>query len=59
MSKNNIRELLDEEVKGINCIQYIMKCFRSERYKIENEELVINEQIKAVNKVKYTFIKLI
>lgn len=46
--KNNIRELLDEEVKGINCIQYIMKCFRSERYKIENEQLVINENIKAV-----------
>tara|TARA_B100000073_G_scaffold334380_1_gene326870 strand:- start:121 stop:924 length:804 start_codon:yes stop_codon:yes gene_type:complete len=46
--KNNIRELLDEEVKGINCIQYIMKCFRSERYKMENEKLVINEDIKAV-----------
>lgn len=46
--KNNIRELLDEEVKGISCIQYIMKCFRSERYKIENEKLVINEDIKAV-----------
>ena len=46
-NRNNIGVYTDEEVKGVNCIQYIMKCFRSERYTIENEQLKIHEHIVA------------
>ena len=44
---NRLGEYTDEEIKGVNCIQYIMKCFRSERYTIENEQLTIHEDIEA------------
>lgn len=44
---NRVGEYTDEEIKGVNCIQYIMKCFRSERYTIENEQLKIHENIVA------------
>ena len=47
MLTNRLGEYTDEEIKGVNCIQYIMKCFRSERYTIENEQLTIHEDIEA------------
>lgn len=47
MLSNRVGEYTDEEIKGVNCIQYIMKCFRSKRYTIENEQLMIHEDIEA------------